>query len=105
MLAGCAGDGATPIPSVKRLTANEMVDDHIAAAMAYQEKANQLRTDADRLEQQAQGISVYEDPKGFRRNALRTTVETLRQEAAEMEQFNAAHSGKAQTMMGKQPGQ
>lgn len=105
MLAGCAGNGVTPIPLEKRITANGIVDDHIAAAMAYQQKANQLKSDADRLEQQAQGITVYEDPKGFRRDALRTAAQTLRQEAAEMEQFNAAHSGKAQTMMGKQPPQ
>lgn len=102
ILAGCAGNGVIPTPLEKRSIANGIAEDHIAAAMVYQQKANQLKSDADRLEQQAQGVSLYEDPKGFRRDALRTAAQTLRQEASEMEQLHAAHSDMVQSVIGKQ---
>lgn len=102
MLAGCAGDGVISTHLEKRFVANRIAEDHIAAALFYQQRANQLERDAARLEQQAQGVGLYEDPKGFRRDALRTTAQTRRQEASEMEQLNAAHYEKAQSVIGKQ---
>ncbi len=54
------------------------------------------------LEPQAQGVSLYEDPKGFRRDALRTAAQRLRQEASEMEPLHAAHSDMVQSVIGKQ---
>jgi len=102
MLVGCAGDGVIPTHLENRSVANGIAEDHVAAALLYQQKANQLERDAARLEQQAQGVSLYEDPKGFRRDALRTTAQALRQEASKMEQLNAAHSGMVQSVIGKQ---
>jgi hypothetical protein len=102
MLTGCAGNGAIPTNLEKLLGANGTADDHIAAAMLYQQKAEQLAGDAAQFEQQRKNIGLHEDLKGFRRAALRTAAQTRRQEAAEMEQLYAAHVGKAQTMMGKQ---
>lgn len=102
MLSGCAGDGVISTHLEKRLVTNGIADDHIAAALLYQQKANQLESDAARLEQQGKSIGLHEDPKGFRRNAFRTTAQTRRQEASEMEQLYAAHFGKAQTVIGKQ---
>ncbi len=102
MLAGCAGDGVIPTHVEKRSVANGIAEDHVAAALLYQQKAKQLERDAARLEQQAQGVSLYEDPKGFRRDALRTAAQTLRQEALEMERLHAAHSDMVQSVIGKQ---
>lgn len=102
MLSGCAGDGVISTHLEKRLVTNGIADDHIAAALLYQQKANQLESDAARLEQQGKSIGLHEDPKGFRRDAFRTTAQTRRQEASEMEQLYAAHFGKAQTVIGKQ---
>ena len=102
MLAGCVGDGVMPTHLEKRSVSNGIAEDHVAAALLYQQKAKQLERDAARLEQQAQNVSLYEDPKGFRRNALRTAAQTLRQEASEMEQLHAAHSDLVQSVIGKQ---
>lgn len=102
MLAGCAGDGAIPTHLEKRSVANGITEDHVAAALLYQQKADQLKSDAARLEQQAEGVTIHEDPKGFRRDALRTAAQTLRQEALEMEQLHAAHAGMVQSVTGKQ---
>lgn len=102
MLAGCAGHGVIPTHLEKRSVANGIAEDHVAAALLYQQKSNQLKSDAARLEQQAEGVTLHEDPKGFRRDALRTAAQTLRQEALEMEQLYAAHSDMVQRVTGKQ---
>jgi hypothetical protein len=104
-LAGCAGDGTIPIHLKKRSVANGIAEDHVAATLLYQQKANQLKSDAARLEQQAEGVTIHEDPKGFRRDALRTAAQTLRQEALEMEQLYAAYTGMVQSVTGKQQSQ
>ena len=101
MLAGCVGEGVVPTHLEQRSIAIGIPEDHAAAALLYQQKANQLEHDAARLEQQALGLSSYEDPKGFLRAALRTAAQTLRQEALEMARLHAAHSDMAQSVVGK----
>jgi hypothetical protein len=102
ILAGCAGNRVAPTHLEKRAVVNEATEDHVAVALLYQQKADQLRSDATRLEHQAEGVTSYQDPKGFRRGALRTAAQTLRQEAVEMEQLYAAHAGMVQNVTGKQ---
>ncbi|HQR16007.1 MAG TPA: hypothetical protein PLZ37_15705 [Nitrospira sp.] len=102
MSAGCASDYATPTRLETRSVANGIAEDHVAASRLYRQKANQLTSDVVRLEQQAERVSSHEDSKGFRRDALRTAAQTLRQEALEVEQLHAAHSAMVQSVIGKQ---
>lgn len=102
ILAGCAGNGVTPTHMEQRFAVNGTAEDHVAAALLYQQKAEQLRSDAARLEQQAEGVTSHQDPKGFRRGALRTAAQTLRQEAVEMEQLHTSHTEMVQSVAGKQ---
>lgn len=102
MLAGCASDGMVSTQTETRFVLNGTAEDHAAAALVYQRKANQLEREAARLEQQAQGVSLYEDPKGFRRDALRTAAQRLRQDALEMGQLHVARSAMVQSVVGKQ---
>ncbi len=104
-LAGCsfAGDHALPIDLRSRLeSSHTTADDHLAAALLYQQQAQLARTKADKYEQAAASIKPLEDPKGFRRSALMTSAQEHRKMADEMEQLYATHEAKAQTMLGKQ---
>ncbi len=84
-----------------KLASNGNADDHMAAAMLYQNKANELDAKADRYEKLASAIGGYEDPKGFRRGALTTAAQENRQQAKRMELLYAEHFEKAQVMYGK----
>lgn len=98
-LIGCTGVFATQVEST--LGPNAGADDHMAAAMLYQTKAQQLAAEADRYEAEASKIGPYEDPKGFRRAGLRTAAQEKRGEANQLEGLYAVHYEKAQTMHGK----
>ena len=98
-LTGCS----TVIPAdlQGKLASNGNADDHMAAAMLYQNKAGQLAGEAERYEAVASKVGLYEDPKGFRRSALTTAAQGTRNRAKQMETLYAAHFEKAQTMYGK----
>ncbi len=102
-LVGCSGVTATQPEST--LASNGNADDHRAAAMLYQSKAQQLEGEADRYEAAASKIGPYEDPKGFRRGGLVTAgagkAGCCRTHAGVIQQ---SISEKSQTMYGmKQP--
>lgn len=107
VMAGCSvpSDNVLPSPLESRVSSNGTADDHLAAAMLYHQEAQRLQTEASKYDQQAAAIKPLEDPKGFRRNALIRTAESLRAKAAEMQQLYATHQTKAETMMGMQPRQ
>lgn len=98
-LIGCSGAFATQVENT--LGPNAGAEDHMAAAMLYQTKSQQLAAEADRYEAEASKIGPYEDPKGFRRAGLRTAVQEKRAEAKQLEDLYAVHYEKAQTMHGK----
>ncbi|HSB44308.1 MAG TPA: hypothetical protein VLD60_04800 [Nitrospira sp.] len=104
---GCsfATDQVLPAQLESRVSSNATADDHLAAALLYQEQAQLAKTEAGKYEQAAASIRAIEDPKGFRRGALMTAAQEHRRTADEMQQLYASHEAKAQTMMGKQQAQ
>ena len=101
-LVGCSGVTATQPEST--LASNGNADDHRAAAMLYQSKAQQLEGEAERYEAAASKIGPYEDPKGFRRGGLVTAGQEKRGAAGRMQELFTIHLEKSQTMFGmKQP--
>lgn len=97
-LIGCSSVSATQPEGM--LASNANADDHMAAAMLYQSKAQELAAEADRYETEASKLGPYVDPKGFRRGGLMTAAQEKRGAAAHMQELYAAHLEKAQTMYG-----
>ena len=98
-LAGCS----TVIPAdlKSRLASDGSADEHMAAAVLYQNEAQQLKAEADQYEAEAAKIGELEDTKGFRRRALQIAAEEKRNKAKRMEELYAAQLEKAQTTYGK----
>ena len=95
---GCSGVSATQLDS--RLASNASADDHMAAAMLYKSKAQQLAAEAARYEEVAAKIGPHEDPKGFRRGGLTIAGQEKRNAAGEMQKLYASHLEKAQSLYG-----
>ncbi len=99
---GCAmGGQVLPAHLEDRIAKDGTADDHLAAALLYQGKADRARTEAKKYEQAAASIKPIEDPKGFRRSALMTAAQEHQKYAGEMQMLYAEHQTKADTMMGK----
>lgn len=98
-LTGCGG--VLPSHLEGKLASNGSADDHMAAALLYQSKAEQLDAKASRYEASASKVGAYEDPKGFRRGALVIAAQENRAASKQMNELYAAHFEKAQTMYGK----
>ena len=84
----------------ERLASAGNADDHLAAAMVYQDKARELEAEAVEFETAASKIGPYEDTKGFRRAALMTAAQEKRHRAKQMQQLYAAHLEKGQSLPG-----
>jgi hypothetical protein len=84
----------------ERLESTDNADDHLAAAMVYQDKARELEAEAVEFETVASKIGPYEDTKGFRRTALMTAAQEKRHRAKQMQQLYAAHLEKGQSLPG-----
>jgi hypothetical protein len=97
-LVGCSGVTASQLEST--VASNGSADDHRAAAMFYQSKAQELEGEADRYEAVASKIGPYEDPKGFRRGGLVTAGQEKRSAAGRMQELYTVHLEKSQTMYG-----
>lgn len=97
-LIGCSGVSATQLEHM--LASNGSADDHMAAAMLYQSKAQQLAAEADRYEAEASKIGPYEDTKGIRRGGLVTAGQVKRGAAGQMQELYTVHYEKAQAMYG-----
>lgn len=106
-LIGCslAADRVLPAPLESRVASNGNADDHMTAAMLYQQEAQRRAAEVIQYEQEAAAIQPIEDPKGFRRSGLLTAAHSSRAQAADMLQLYAEHYTKAQTLTGKQPPQ
>ena len=101
-LTGCSS--VLPDQLQGKLDANGSADDHMVAAMLYQNEAKRLDAEADRYEQRLASIGASADPKGFHRESLRIAAEESRRAAEQMQTLYASHFERAQTMYGmKQP--
>ena len=80
------------------------IEDHLAAALMFEKQANQLELEALKFEDEYARITTYEDPKGFRRSALKTAAQRCRKEVAELSELAAQHRQKAGEREGKQGG-
>jgi hypothetical protein len=102
---GCSASGHRVLPEQLESRVSDMeqatADDHMAAALLYQQRAQSLEKAANDYERKAASLNQHEDPKGFRRSALKTAAQTNYHAAAEMQQLYAEHLLQAETMMGK----
>ncbi len=98
-LTGCSG--VLPATLEETLATGGTADDHLAAAMLYQDKARELDANAARFETAVSKIGPYDDPKGFRRAALTMAVQKNRYDAQQMQELYATHLAQAQTLHGK----
>jgi hypothetical protein len=100
-----AGNQVLPGPLENRLSGNGTAEDHLTAATLYQHEAQRYENESKQYEKQAASITPVEDPKGFRRTGLMRAADSLRKKAGDMNQLYAAHTVKAETMMGMHPRQ
>ena len=98
-LAGCSG--VLPATLEARLASGGTADDHLAAAMLYQNKARELEADAVEYETQVSKIAFSSDSKGFHHAALRWAAQQKRLDAKQMQQLYATHLAQAQALYGK----
>ena len=95
---GCSG--VMPATLQEKLAATGNEEDHLTAAMLYQNKARELEAEAVEFETAASKIGPYEDTKGFRRGALMTAAQEKRHRVKQMQELYAAHLGKAHSLRG-----
>ena len=84
-----------------RLASNGTADDHLVAAMLYQQQAEKHAETAAKFERRAAELTQLLDTKGFRRAGLITAAQEHRKKAEKMQQLYAAHHNIALTLMGK----
>jgi hypothetical protein len=99
--AGCslAKDQILPANLEGRISSsNGTADDHLAAARIYQQEVQQLETEAAAYARQGESITPLEDPKGFRRSALKMAAQERQRQANDMFQLVTEHRRKAETM-------
>lgn len=70
-------------------------ENHAAAAILYQQHMQNLELEALKFEQEAARITTLEDPKGFRRDALRLAAQRCRKEAAKYKTLADEHAKRA----------
>lgn len=92
--AGCAEMDSSHM--VAHTDAALTVDDHLEAALMYEKQAKQLELEALKFEDEHARITTYEDPKGFRRSALKIAAQRCRKEVAELNDLAAQHRQKAE---------
>jgi hypothetical protein len=80
------------------------VEDHLEAALMYDKQARQLELEALKFEDEHARITTFEDPKGFRRSALKTAAQRCRKEVAELNELAAQHRQKAEEVEKKRGG-
>lgn len=87
-----------PAQLESRIASNATAEDHLAAARIYQQQAQRLEADAATYARQGESIKPLEDPKGFRRSALKTAAQERQRQANEMFQLVTEHQRKAETL-------
>ena len=96
---GCSGVLPATLQEKLDTTGNE--EDHLAAAMLYQNKARELEAEAIQFETAVSNVGSYADTKGFHRAALRSAAQEKRYGATQMQQLYAQHLGQARALYGK----
>jgi hypothetical protein len=97
-----AGERVVPQKQDRVASTTSTAEDHRAAALFYQQGAKRARTEANRYIQTAASVRPIEDPKGFRRNALKTAAQEHQTEARKLQQLYAEHQTSGETTVGKQ---
>ena len=97
-LTGCS----TVLPATleAKLVSNATAEDHLAAAMLYQNRARELEAEAVTYETAASKASSY-DSKGFHHAALLNAAQQKRADAKEMQERYAAHFKQSQSLHGR----
>jgi hypothetical protein len=98
-LTGCSS--VLPSTLEAKLVSNATAEDHLAAAMLYQNKARELEAEAIQFETAVSKVSSYADTKGFHRAALRGAAQEKRYGATQMQQLYVQHLGQARALYGK----
>ena len=98
-LTGCSS--VLPANLEAKLVSNATAEDHLAAAMLYQNKARELEAEAIQFETAVSKVSSYADTKGFHRAALRGAAQEKRYGATQMQQLYVQHLGQARALYGK----
>ena len=98
-LTGCS----TVLPETleAKLVSNATAEDHLAAAMLYQNKAREMEAEAIQFETAVSKVGSYADTKGFHRAALRGAAQEKRYGATQMQQLYAQHLSQARALYGK----
>ena len=98
-LTGCSA--VLPASLEAKLASNATANDHLAAAMLYQNKARELEAEASQFETAVSKVGSYMDTKGFHRAALRGAAQEKRYRAKQMQELYVLHYGQAQALYGK----
>jgi hypothetical protein len=97
-LTGCSG--VLPATLQDKLETAGSEEDHLAAAMLYQNKARELEAEAVRYETAASKTGPF-DSKGFQHAALLNAAQQKRVDAKEMQERYVTHFKQAQSLHGK----
>jgi len=97
-LTGCSS--VLPASLEAKLVSNATTEDHLAAAMLYQNKARELEAEAVKYETAASKTGAN-DSKGFQHAALLNAAQQKRADAKEMQEQYVAHFKQAQSLHGK----
>jgi len=95
---GCSG--VLPATLQERLATTGSEEDHLAAAMLYQNKARELEAEAVKYEAAASKTGPN-DSKGFQHAALLNAAQQKRADAKEMQELYVTHFKQAQSLHGK----
>jgi hypothetical protein len=89
-----------PATLQEKLATTGNAEDHLAAAMLYQNKARELEAEALKYETAASKTG-RSDSKGFHHAALLNAAQQKRAEAKEMQELYVTHFNQAQSLHGK----
>jgi len=95
---GCSG--VLPATLQEKLATTGSEEDHLAAAMLYQNKARELEAEAVKYEAAASKTGPN-DSKGFQHAALLNAAQQKRADAKEMQELYVTHFKQAQSLHGK----
>ena len=98
-LTGCSR--VLPAALEAKLASTPTADDHLAAAMLYQNKARELEAEAVEYETAVSKLRRSGDSKGFHHDALKMAAQQKRSDAKQMQELYATHLAQAQALHGE----
>jgi hypothetical protein len=98
-LPGCSR--VLPATLEKKLASTPTADDHLAAALLYQNKARELEAEAEEYETAVSKLGRSGDSKGFHHEALKMAAQQKRYAAKQMQELYVTHFAQAQALHGK----